>query len=58
MQLLTSPVSLPVILAGIVELGNAIMPVLPTAWAQLIAGILAVIGLYYHNDNLKTGQVR
>lgn len=44
------------ILAGIVSIGNQIIPILPPVWANLIAALIGVYALYAHNEVVKAAR--
>lgn len=45
------------VLAGIIEFGNQITPILPPVWAHLLAAILGVIALYNHGTVVTAARV-
>jgi hypothetical protein len=45
------------IVAGVIVLGNAAMPVVPAVWANLIGACLGVLALYFHGSVVNAGRV-
>lgn len=44
------------VLAGVIEFGNQLVPVLPPAWAHLVAAILGLVALYSHGQVVTAGR--
>lgn len=45
-----------IILAGIVGLGNQLIPILPPVWANLVAALLGVYAFYTHAGVVKAAR--
>ncbi len=52
-----SSVSWGVIVMGAVPILNAVLPILPPAWAAFVSAVVGLITLYVHSGQIKAGKV-